>query len=417
MTTIPPTQPRIAAVDAVRGLALGGMLLVNLGAFSGAGQVSLAYLSGPGSWARPDWWARMLELLLAEGKFYPLFAFLFGWGIARQQCSGGPGFAWRNTRRMVVLALFGLLHAALLWPGDILFVYACIGLVLPFTQGWVHKRAWAATCAIGSLLLLSALWIAPGPGRALQEGYSSLVAPVSAFLREQMSQAASPVSARLAEFGLKLVYFPGWLGNFAALILAGYAVGGVPQYGAQRIQRGYSRLIVSLRLYILQGHKGKNGIHPTPVTPTTLLPLIWVLLLALLLNLFYALSAASPSGLPVEWAASLRATALSLGGPLLALAYALGLACWYHQPAGGQVGRAFRTGLAGLGRMPLTTYLCQSAVGALLFPSPTPQTSPALLWLTAGLIFLAQMLFAHLWLARFQRGPLEWAWRRLSSLI
>lgn len=370
----PHSSARLEEVDAVRGMALGGMLLVNLSEFIAVPWLPQLYRSGA------DWLASLLVLLLAEGKFYPLFAFLFGWGIARRQAlgDGSARFFISNLRRMAVLAGFGLLHAALLWEGDILFVYALIGMLLPLLRG-APARLLAALAA--SMLLLSAFMAMPGPGAELHAAYNEWITPtLGGWLGAPFSNARAgmfPIRFQLAQFACKLAYFPDWLGNFAALILAGYATGAA------------------------------RGIRSR-------LPLWFMLILALPLNLFYTLASTYAYVLPAAWAGFMRALALSLGGPLLALCYAAWLARRYQTSKKRSVFESLRK----IGRMPLTTYIGQSLIGALLLQTLPPETiSPALAWLLAGIIFLVQILFASLWLRRHQQGPMEWLWRKLSLAV
>ncbi len=368
------SSARLEEVDAVRGIALGGMLLANLGAFSGAPWSPPLYQAGF------DWLASLLVLLLVEGKFYPLFAFLFGWGIARRQGleDDSARFFNNNLRRMAVLAGFGLLHAAFLWQGDILFVYALIGMLLPLLRG-APARLLAFLAA--AMLLLSAFMAMPGPGAELHTAYSEWITPtLGDWLGSPFSNALAGIFSirfRLAQFAWKLAYFPDWLGNFVALILAGYAAGAA------------------------------GDIRPR-------LPLRFVFLLALPINFIYALASTYVYVLPAIWAGFIRDLTLSLGGPLLALCYAIWLARLYQT---GKKSRLFEP-LRKIGRVPLTTYLSQSLIGALLLQLlPHGTISPALAWLLAGAIFLVQIRFASLWLRRHQQGPMEWLWRKLSPTV
>ena len=68
-----------------------------------------------------------------EGKFYSIFSFLFGFGFALQIARAeerGDSRASLFKRRLFWLLVIGLLHAYLLWSGDILSIYAVMGLVL-----------------------------------------------------------------------------------------------------------------------------------------------------------------------------------------------------------------------------------------------------------------------------------------------
>ncbi|RPJ49507.1 MAG: DUF418 domain-containing protein, partial [Chloroflexi bacterium] len=226
------------------------------------------------------------------------------------------------------------------------------------------------------LLLLSALLEMPGVGQPILDAYRSWIdPPLRASLGNPASRAALPAGPhQFILFLWKLAYSPTWLGNFAALILLGYLT-------------GHSRVKWAL-------------------------PLWNVLLLAIFLNLSYALVSAYPRLAPVEWAGFLRTTTLNLGGPLLALSYALAVTRWYQSARG----KAWLEPLRLIGRMPLTTYLCQSLLGVALFRSVAPgEFNPAFVWPMAGGIFTIQLFLTRLWMMRYERGPMETAWRWLCA--
>lgn len=127
-----PIKPsmRIDAMDILRGFALIGILIMNIEWFNrpiselGSANSALAGLDHVTGW---------LVRCFVEGKFYKLFALLFGMGFAVMINSaieaGKPFGAW-FVRRMVVLFVFGVLHLVFLWEGDILHDYAFAGLML-----------------------------------------------------------------------------------------------------------------------------------------------------------------------------------------------------------------------------------------------------------------------------------------------
>ncbi|MEW6252954.1 MAG: hypothetical protein AB1716_20135, partial [Planctomycetota bacterium] len=122
---------RIVAVDALRGFALLGILLVNMGFFSAPFHDILLEGSRWPAW--PDRAAEFAVRALAEGKFYVLFSLLFGVGMALQMqraATRGGGFSGYYVRRLAVLFVLGAAHALLLWYGDILTNYALVGLLL-----------------------------------------------------------------------------------------------------------------------------------------------------------------------------------------------------------------------------------------------------------------------------------------------
>ncbi|SPW30986.1 Predicted membrane protein [Edwardsiella tarda] len=116
--------PRIATLDALRGLALLGILLMNIVGFAlpKAAYLNPAYQGMPSAGDQVAW---LLSSLLVQGKFLALFALLFGAGLEMLLPRGA---IWIQTR-LGWLVLFGLLHTLVLWDGDILLAYGLIGLV------------------------------------------------------------------------------------------------------------------------------------------------------------------------------------------------------------------------------------------------------------------------------------------------
>lgn len=125
---------RIDAMDILRGLALVGILLMNIEWFNraiaglGTQDTNLTGLDHAVGW---------LIRCFVEGKFYTLFSLLFGMGFAvmllRAKAADRPFGAW-FLRRMLILIVFGILHMVFLWGGDILHSYGFAGLLL---LGWV----------------------------------------------------------------------------------------------------------------------------------------------------------------------------------------------------------------------------------------------------------------------------------------
>jgi uncharacterized protein len=125
---------RNPAVDMVRALALIGIAVVNLPFMALPLHATLTLPD-----AGPDRIAVLMVELLFQAKFFLLFSFIFGWGMEIQTRSAartGASFARRFSRRLAMLALIGILHAHLVFVGDILLLYALLGLV-----AWAAKRA------------------------------------------------------------------------------------------------------------------------------------------------------------------------------------------------------------------------------------------------------------------------------------
>src|SRR6187549_1063675 len=131
-----PVRRRIPALDVLRGVAVGGILLANVGVFFGLFLLSpdrVAALPTAGA----DRIATFLEHVLVEGKFYSIFSLLFGIGFGVQLSRGGDAAVPRFRRRVRILLAIGAVHAFFIWAGDILMLYAFLGLLMP----WFARKA------------------------------------------------------------------------------------------------------------------------------------------------------------------------------------------------------------------------------------------------------------------------------------
>ncbi len=129
---MPPGAPeRVASLDLIRGVAVLGILAINIAGFSGpSAGVANPHLPEPGTFA--DEIAFGVKFLFFEGKMRALFTILFGASLVlfteRAEERGDFGDLLQ-LRRLFWLALFGLAHFYLLWWGDILFLYAVCGVI------------------------------------------------------------------------------------------------------------------------------------------------------------------------------------------------------------------------------------------------------------------------------------------------
>ncbi len=144
IATFQPIAPdeRIATLDVLRGLALLGILLMNMEAFVGPMDLSTTGIDP--HWRGVDRWADAFVYLFVQGKFFTLFSLLFGAGfavMAQRAEVAGRDFNRFYLRRSLGLLGIGLAHALLLWSGDILVAYALLSfLLLAFREaprGWL----------------------------------------------------------------------------------------------------------------------------------------------------------------------------------------------------------------------------------------------------------------------------------------
>ncbi len=379
-TAARPTEERIAALDTLRGFAIFGILVVNILLFGTPYDVS------DGVWTQPlDLAAVGFMLAFAEGKFYPVFSFLFGLGFMLQMDSAvrrGTDFVPFFIRRMLILFGFGLMHALLLSHFDILAVYALLGLVLLALRNAPNPVLLGL--ALFSLALPFGVRLLGGIDHTALgfTGYSD----AERLAIYQQGSFASIVVARLtdlAEYYLSVVEVSA--GKIFAMFLLGAWVGrqGYLQYPAQHRRR----------LLVVLGGGAIIGISG---------------------GLIYAVTTL------IGWEADSRLFSLGLRIYLaasdLALAgfYIVGVtllcqhAAWQQRLAP----------LADVGRMALTNYIGQSVLATTLFYGYGlglfGRFGPAVLLVLAVVIFALQVGFSRWWLQHFRMGPLEWLWRSLS---
>ncbi|MFY0480362.1 DUF418 domain-containing protein [Achromobacter marplatensis] len=384
---VPQAPDRLAHVDALRGFALFGILIVNIGVFSspfyGAGITDPAY-------SRPlDVAVRWVIAWLFETKFYLLFSFLFGYSFTLQMAAAErsrAAFAPRFLRRLAGLALLGAAHAVLFYQGDILLTYALLGLGLLLCRGMAPKRA--LRVAVWLIVLAAAVWAILG--------FLSFVDPVPAgYQALYKAEALASIEAYRGTIGttiaqhIKELTETVWFtilfvqGPFVfAMFLVGYALGRREALANPWRQPRVLGLLCALGL--LPGLAG-SALYATASLP-------------------FAGAAWELPGLAADL----------LTAPLLSMSYAAAFLLALRTRALGFVG----VWLAPAGRMALTNYLMQSVVCAVLFTGWGLRLFGAVSPLTAtGIavaIFAAQLPLSAWWLRRHAYGPVEWFLRALT---
>lgn len=431
-----PLQPvdapqRSRAVDVLRGVALLGIFTMNIvsfalpsGAYSNPMDPLGAEYAGPfEGMNRLAWW---LAHLLAEQKFMALFSMLFGAGLVlqaeRAERKGldvahkrrAPGFATIYYRRLLWLFVIGMLHAFLLWSGDVLVAYAICGIFLYPVRHWrapVLIVLAVLILAVAPLLQIAEVraWERESSGWAessfedfpdSDEVVDSALIPSQTFDGEAEWGERSPSPQEEVEayrgsytrvflanardaFGLQTYVFVGWtFWRSLGCMLLGMALA---------------------RLGVLQGLRARS-------------------LYVVLVCVGYGV------GLPLAtWAgvwqiradfgyvqASIADAALQYPGSLLTALGHLGLVMLLFRESHNWLGRS----LAAAGRLPLSNYLAQSLVGTLVFFSWGlgqfgHWTRAEVYWLVP-IVWAAQLGWSSWWTARFRFGPVEWVWRSLT---
>ncbi|MFD4242386.1 DUF418 domain-containing protein [Streptomyces sp. NPDC058525] len=377
---------RLSHVDALRGFALWGILLVNItflaSAYQGSGVEEPAFRSAL------DTAVRLLTVVFLETKFYLLFSFLFGYSFTLQLASAdrdGAAFLPRFLRRCAGLFVLGIGHAVLLFPGDILTTYAVLGLVLLA----VHRIR--PRTAVGTAVVLLAV---------IAAGYLLLAWAVTAAGGGGLDTEAVTEQGRQATEALR--------GDAASVIGAH-----LRQLPDMVFVLAFFQAPAAFAAFLLGLAAGKRGVLTDPARHERFLRrLQWV---GFPVGLAGALVWAHATHAHPGTAYQLVAVAVDvLTAPLLAAAYAATVL----RTLAGPRGRRLEAALAPAGRMTLTNYLAQSLVLALVFTgygaALVGRLAPAYVTLTALALFAAQLAFSRWWLAHHPYGPVEWALRAVT---
>lgn len=383
-----PTRDRIELLDALRGFALLGILLANILYWSGWALVTEAEREAMASTAEQLWQYRFHHLLV-DGKFYTLFSFLFGLGFALQldrlERRGVDGVRIYRRRVLVLLAI-GLVHSMVIWDGDVLTLYALLGLLLPLFRPLGERAilAWSAALIFAIPIAGAALFDALGwqPERAFYALSDSIVAAFGWRPGPDIALRLLP-SAGLGDIVL-------W--NFS----------GTPFSWGLRIE-GW-RIPKILGIMLLGLWAGRRLSAGTLLSDRRLLRRVLAggLAIGAPASLFYALvPGQDQSGL-----------ASMIGTVPLAMAYAAVFAlAWPHL-------HRWLGLFAAPGRMALTNYLATSLAGALIFYGIglglIGRLSPPTIYAVAIAIFAVQAAASHWWLSRHAQGPMEALWRKLT---
>ncbi|HHL1382891.1 TPA: DUF418 domain-containing protein YeiB [Klebsiella pneumoniae] len=370
---------RNVTLDFVRGVAILGILLLNISAF---GLPKAAYLNPAwsGSASLSDAWTWALLDLLAQVKFLTLFALLFGAGL---QLLLPRGKRWIQSR-LTLLALLGFIHGLFFWDGDILLAYALVGLVSwRMVREAHHVKSLFNTgvvlylTGIAVLVLLGMIsgtaanrsW-APDAANLQYEQYWKLHSGM-----EAVSNRADMLSDNLLALGAQY----------------GWQLAGMMLMGAALMRSGWL--------------KGQFSLHHYRRTGALLVAAGMAVNLPAIFAQWYL-------AWDYRWCAFLLQAPRELSAPLQAIGYAA--LAWGYWP---QLCRFRLVGaIACVGRMALTNYLLQTLICTTLFYHLGLFMRFDRLQLLAFVppIWAVNLLVSSLWLRRFRQGPVEWLWRQLT---
>lgn len=384
-------RKRIETIDVLRGFALAGILYTHM----------LIWYTGaalpPGVYSKYDTTADGIAMgifgALALGKFFSVFSFLFGLSFylhfrknasnSRHSCV----YIWR----LCLLFLIGVLHHTF-WRGDILAIYAVLGVLLLAFRQLPSKF----------LLLVSLVLITNLPTHS-----------IALFATELPTAEADLPMAEGAESYYDLVQN----GDLARVLKDNWS--SWPAKIQYQLESG--RLLMTFGYFLLGLYAGRtslfssieNNISKFRRWNTSAGRLsIFLLIIGFLMYLNEYVSLPDISVVPeYKWLASFL---YSIYNTSVSLFYISGITLLLRNAFFGSLLRP----LGAMGRMALTNYLLQTLFGLLLFYDfglgLFDSTSPSLNILIAIGVFYLQLKFSQWWLKHFEQGPVEWLWKSLS---
>jgi uncharacterized protein len=381
-----PTPPseRIVSLDALRGVAVLGILVINVRVLS-MPELTLTNPNVYGDFTGLNYWSWLAGHVLAELKFITIFSALFGAGIVLFTESKDEETAIRlHYRRTGWLLAIGLAHAYLLWYGDILVPYALCGLVLVA----LRHRVPSTQAKLGLVLVLVPSLLDLLAGFSLgSEAVAGQWLPAEATLDREVA-----------------TYRGGWLEQFdhrattafrrqTVGFLGGtfWRVGGTMLLGMALYKWGVLTNERSNRLYYQLVAGGIVGV------------------LVVLAGVWYIEANNWSAGVALFW------NQFNYWGSFLVAGGYVGVVTLYARwrPDG-----LFTRAFAAVGRTAFTNYLLQTVVATSVFYGHglglfgSVSRAEALGMVLA--FWVLQVVLSVLWLRVFRYGPVEWVWRTLT---
>jgi uncharacterized protein len=388
------SSERLPVLDALRGFALFGVFVTNVSVwFSGRALLPRAELEAAiANASLLDVVVMRAMSLLVTGKFLTIFSFLFGLGFAIQLGRAeqrGASIIPLYTRRLGVLLVIGLSHLFLLWYGDVLTVYSVLGFGLLLFRNLSVKSllSWAAIF----------IFVVPLTSMFFLRLPESLGSPEAAAIKAQLLEASThgshfDVISANASFYLG-VFFPSVMPTSLAL-LGRFLLGLLA--GRLRLFHEPAQRLPLLRKVFLWGLVA--GAFGSSV--------------AVVLQVIFLRKGLDPESLP--WIPFVRFVARQFAEIGIAAIYVTGFSLLFQRSAWQRLLSVFSP----VGRMALTNYLLQTVFSILFFYGYglglMGKLSPSEIVAIPLCLFILQIGWSQLWLARFRFGPAEWVWRSLT---
>lgn len=384
-------KERIDSLDYLRGVAILGMLFVNIPWHTGTSMshIHSADFSSVAAW--------LLQYVVIDQRFMPIFGMLFGAGflILSEGRARSPGFNAYVFRRMGVLLAIGVAHAYLIWPGDILINYALCGPILLLFYQMSAKRLLIYAVVFKTIHLSLFLF----PAIYEQTFHRVLFAWWLEIGEAPMSESAAYAGsyADLFRYNAWRNQFIQWtamldyrIWNALAFMIAGMGLYKLNILSGSQPKIFYYRMLkISLALgspLLVYGVLGRIGGDEA-------------------VSAFVGLYTSLPySGLSYQ-----------LGTTITAISMLSGLLLLFTTRPDTHFIRLMRS----VGRMALSNYIFQSLIFFVIFamlelvPYDVLDPDERLLWAVA--IWFIQIATSSWWMRNYSMGPLESIWRRFAG--
>ncbi|KTT82984.1 DUF418 domain-containing protein [Mammaliicoccus sciuri] len=372
-------KQRIFSIDALRGFSLLGILLMNILTFAYPYQIINPFeffQHQDGAWFK-------ISSLFIIASFYPIFAFLFGYGLSimyQNSLDKGLNYYPMITRRLLFLLLLGIIHGVFIFYGDILSTYALLGLIaIIFVRLKPQYTLIALSIGIGIFVLLYLL-----PMILLKD-----VTQIESFVGLQELERVNNILSSadyVSIVGFNLKYFGMNIAN--AILVGPFSILPIMLFGIYAHQINWFNKIKQYKnLYMVIG--------------------VVVLILGLAIKMIQIV---------LEGSVTSQLMSQMIGGPIVALSYIMFFVILCED----QTVRKILTPLQSIGKLSLTTYIMQSIICIIIFYGVGLNyygKLPVLtIYIIGIVIYCVQLIVSYLYLLRFKQGPLEKLWRKVTYL-
>lgn len=384
------TTQRISIIDAIRGMAVLGILFANIQSWSGYKFVPFETIEGL-SLSQYDHYFLEFHYWCVDGKFYAIFSMLFGAGFAIQYMKHRENqdpFLKVYRRRLGFLLMFGLLHM-FIWSGDILTLYALMAFVLVAIRNLPYRSLLPVSLgllgcfALLHLALLASGWTEPHLESTAHKTYADI---------DSVSYVKIFTDGSVADVFVRNLSNIYW--RWADMLPNG------------RISR-------ILGFFMLGFYLMRSGFFTEKIYQWKFLLVSGVVGLGLTVYVYQAHTNMYHWGTSVEDV--FNKVLMVVAQTSLALTYMCLLAQVYRH----RIGEKILLPLTIIGRMAFTNYLSHTLIGILIFYGFAGGLygtfSLTQLYVMALVIYTTQVLMSAAWARKHKQGPVEWLWKCLTS--